>query len=134
MGASGCATRAAKPEVAQSGVDSNRLARTYGWVGVAVGAEAAVVAAVSSGMMLHDKSVRDANCNAQKVCSPTGYDANLTLEHLSAWNAASWVLAVGGLGAGTYLLLSHPVANDTHVGIVVEAIGTGSGLGIEGAF
>jgi len=83
---------------------SARSARTWGWVSVAIGAEAAVVAVITSAVMLHDKNQRDADCNAQKVCTPAGLDANISLTQLAGWNAAAWIIAAAGLGTGGVLL------------------------------
>ena len=47
--------------------------------------------------MLYEDSVRSDDCNAQKVCSPTGLAANSRLRSLGGWNAGLW--AVGPLGS-----------------------------------
>jgi hypothetical protein len=103
-------------------------ARTFGWVGIAVGAEAAIVATATSVMMLEDKSTRDSNCNAEKVCSSVGLNANSQLESAAGWNAGAFVLAAAGLGIGSYLLLSHPIERHAQVYVSV------TGVGIAGSF
>src|ERR1700722_3561875 len=55
--------------------DGRATRRTLGWISLAAGAEAAIAAIVTSGMLVHEKSVLDAQCNAQKQCSPAGVDA-----------------------------------------------------------
>jgi hypothetical protein len=77
------------PPASDSSSGDGRTARTFGWVSIAVGAEAAVVALVTSALMLNEKSTRDSECNAQKVCSQDGLSANSSLASLGGWNAAS---------------------------------------------
>jgi hypothetical protein len=113
---------------------AGRTARTYGWVSVSLGAEAAVIAIITSAMMLHDNSVREANCDGQKVCTPAGIDANAGLAQLGTWNAAAWAVALGGLGVGSYLLWTHPVEGKSQVGVAVDPVGTGLGLGVRSTF
>jgi hypothetical protein len=103
-------------------------------VSVSVGAEAAVIALVTSGMMLHEKSVRDAGCDAQKACSLAGLNANASLTQLGGWNAAAWIAAVAGIGVGGYLLWSHPVGERSRVGVAVDPVGSGIGLGVRSTF
>jgi hypothetical protein len=93
------------------------LARTFGWVSLAIGGESAIVAAVTSILMLEDKSTRDSGCNAQKVCSTDGYNANIQLSAAAGWNAGAWVVAAAGIGIGAYLILSHPVAEHVRVSV-----------------
>ncbi len=109
-------------------------ARTAGWLSIAVGGEAAVVAVVTSFMVLHEKGVRDDNCDARKVCSQTGIDANATIDTLLGWNAAAWIVAVAGLGAGTVLVLTHPSKSDRTVAIGVAPAPGGAALSVQGAF
>ena len=139
----GCATRAVPPTQAPEASSSpapssrpsrDRSARTYGWVSLSVGVEATVVALVTSGMMLHEKNVRDGHCNAQKVCSIEGANANTSLSQLGWWNAAALVVAAAGLGVGGYLLWSHPTEGRVSTGVAVGPVGTGVGLGLRSAF
>jgi hypothetical protein len=92
-------------------------ARTFGWLGIAVGAEAAVVATVTSVIMLDDKSTRDSGCSAQKICSSAGLNANTQLGATAAWNAGAFVLAAAGLGVGTFLLVTHPIHRQATVSV-----------------
>jgi hypothetical protein len=85
------------------------VARTFGWLSLAVGAESAIVATVTSVMMLEDKSTRDSDCNPEKVCSSNGFNSNVRIGSLAAWNAGAYALAALGLGLGSYLLLTHPL-------------------------
>jgi len=113
LASAGCTSSSLPPPSAPATSESSsqspevlnrRAARTWGWVSVAVGAEAAVVAVLTSAMMLHENGVRDSGCDAQKACSPAGLDANARLAQLGGWNAAAWVVTVAGLGAGGVLL------------------------------
>jgi hypothetical protein len=138
---SGCASPSVPPRSPGSAASStsppphaDRTARTYGWVSVSIGAEATAIAIITSAMMLHENSVREANCDGQKVCTPTGIDANATLSQLGTWNAAAWVVALGGLGVGSYLLWTHPVEGKSQVGVAVDPVGTGLGLGVRSTF
>jgi len=128
LGLAACATRPApRAESARSSYERDStsdaatgdgsksdptVARTFGWLGIAVGAESAIVATVTSVMMLEDKSTRDAQCHAAKMCSSSGLHADTQLGSLAGWNAGAWVLAAAGLGVGSALLLTHPV--ETH--------------------
>jgi hypothetical protein len=140
----GCATRAVPPRQAPEASASSTLpsqpsrdrsARTYGWVSLSVGVEATAVALVTSGMMLHEKNVRDGHCDAQKVCSTDGANANASLSQLGWWNAAAWVVAAAGLGVGGYLLWSHPTeGRASTTGLAVGPVGTGMGLELGSGF
>ncbi len=101
---------------------------------VSIGAEATVIAIITSAMMLHENSVRAGDCDTQKVCTTAGIDANATLGQLGTWNAAAWVVALGGLGVGSYVLWTHPVEGKSQVGVAVDPIGTGLGLGVRSTF
>ncbi|HEY8040388.1 MAG TPA: hypothetical protein VIF15_11370 [Polyangiaceae bacterium] len=102
-----------QPQPATTRDHGRQHARTLGWISLAVGSEAAVVAVATSFVMLHDQSQRDSNCDAHKVCSQPGFDANSNLAVMGGWNAGAWVVAAVGLGVGAYLLLTNP-ADDTH--------------------
>jgi hypothetical protein len=114
--------------------DSGAEARTIGWVSIALGSEAAVVAAVTSILILHQKGVRDDNCTAQRVCSQTGLDANSTIDTLLGWNAASWIVAAAGLGAGVALVLTHRPHAEKSVAVGVSPTAGGMALGVRGTF
>jgi hypothetical protein len=102
-------------------------------VALSVGADAAILATVTSFMMLHQNNVRSDDC-VNKVCSADGIAANGKLHDLAGWNALGWGVAVVGVGAGAFLLLTNPSdkALGTQVGIGPTA--TGSGLLLRGAF
>jgi hypothetical protein len=104
-------------------------ARTFGWLSLTVGAEAAVVATVTSVIMLDDKSTRSSDCNAEKVCSSSGFTANTQIGSFAGWNAGAWVVAAAGLGLGSYLLITHPPAKRTPA----LTLGPGSAT-LEGTF
>lgn len=105
-----------------------------GWIAVGMGSLAGVVALYTSYQMLHDKSVRDANCDSHKVCSTTGFDANSELEALSGWNVGSWAFTAAGLGVGAFLLLTNP--SDASMGprVGIGPTGSGTGLTLRSAF
>jgi hypothetical protein len=112
---------------------SRQMNRVWGWVALSVGAEGAVLATITSFMMLHQNSVRNSDCT-DKVCSPDGLAANGKLGDLAGWNAAGWGVAVVGVAAGAFLLLTNPTdkALGTQVGVGPTA--SGSGLLLRGAF
>jgi hypothetical protein len=104
-------------------------------VSIAIGSEAGLLALATSGMMLHDKSVRDSQCtveNAQKVCSQDGYSANSSLANLGGWNAAAWTVAAVGIGVGVVLLVTHPNKAQPTTALTVgpAPAGTGAGVGV----
>jgi hypothetical protein len=132
-----CASRSRPPDSAAAASESSsrsHTARNFGWVGVGLGAEAAVGAVATSVIMLHDKSVRDSNCNAQKVCAPAGIDANQDIGLLSGWNVGAWVLAAAGLGIGGYLVWKDSNDGEQRTAITVSPIGPGAGLGVRSSF
>jgi hypothetical protein len=107
-----------------AGRSSGRTARVLGWVTLSLGAEAAIVAVTTSFLLLHEKNVRDAECDAQKTCSQRGLDANSSIASLVSWNTASWIVAAAGLGGGAFLLLTHrPEARQTAIGVSPSAAG-----------
>jgi hypothetical protein len=113
---------------------SGRSRRTLGWISVAIGGDAAIVAIATSFMMLHQKSVRDANCDANKNCSPGGYDANSSLDALTWWNVGAFGVAAAGLGVGAVLLLTSPRDRERATSIVVAPNSSGAGLALRSAF
>lgn len=123
---------------------SRRTGRVAGYVAIAVGAQAGIVALVTSGMMLHEDSIRDSECNPDKRCTQAGIDSNENLQQLGTWNAGAWVVGLGGIAVGTVLLLLNPAKdrsprpgpsreNEKKAGLVLGAPG-GPGLGIQGTF
>src|SRR5580658_405168 len=139
----GCVGRAAPPEDATSAsaqastssppVSSNHTARDFGWVGLGIGADAALVALGTSLVILNDKSVRDGNCNAEKVCSPAGLNANGDIGTLTGWNTGAWIVTALGLGIGGVLVLSDHAGSAQRAAITVN-VGSGAGLGVESSF
>jgi hypothetical protein len=129
---------AAAPAPAQEEAPEHRrsrhTARTLGWVSLSIGAEAAVVAIVTSFMMLHDKDVRDAGCNANKLCTPDALSANVALDNLAWWNVSAYAVAAVGLGAGIVLLATNPPNRERSTSLVVAPNGSGAGLSLRGAF
>lgn len=110
----------------------HRTGRVAGYVALAVGAQATVVALVTSGMMLHQDSVRSDACDANKRCTQAGIDANDNLSQLGGWNAGAWALGAVGLGVGALLLILHP--SQQRPSVRLGAPGEGSGLGLRGTF
>ncbi len=122
--------KAADAEPQKTESRSDGAARVAGWVVVSVGVEAAVVATVTSFMMLHRDSVRSDNCDASKHCTEAGIEANNALRSLGPWNAGAWALAAVGIGVGAWLVLSNPPDDG-----VRTAIGVGpGGVGLRGSF
>ncbi len=111
-------------------------ARTFGWFSIALGAEGAVAAIATSALIVDYKSTRDSGCNAAKMCSADGINANNQIGSLLGWNAGAWVVAAAGLGVGTVLILTHPVDNGypQRTSITVAPRVTLGGLGLSGSF
>jgi hypothetical protein len=127
------------PALQESHADSdersaNKPSRTLGWVLFSIGAEGAIVAAITSFMMLHDKSVRDDNCDANKVCSQAGLAANAEIAALAWWNVGAWAVAGAGLSVGGLLVLMNPPAGAGRLAVGISPSGSGIGLGARGAF
>lgn len=111
-----------------------RRERVLGWVAVAIGAEAAIVSAVTSVILLHQKSVRTDNCNGAKECPQRGLDANSTIDSLVPWNTGAWIVTALGLGAGGYLLLTHRPQTPQRTVIAVSPSPSGIGVALGGTF
>lgn len=107
--------------------DARQRARMDGWILVGIGGASALIAVGTSIFMLHDKSVRDDNCDANKVCSSAGLSANNELGQLVGWNIGAWAVAAVGLGVGAFLVLTNP--SDKEMGTQVGVGQTGSGTG-----
>jgi hypothetical protein len=142
LGAAGCAASPAPREAASppsgaeeqnSGHHARQMNRALGWVSVAVGSEAAVVAVATSVRMLQVNGTRNEDCT-NKVCSPAGLDANTQLGQLAPWNVGAWTIAAVGLFAGVYLLLTNPSDAALHTQVGVAPIGSGTGLSLRGSF
>jgi hypothetical protein len=113
---------------------SNRTLRSVGWISLAIGAGAAVVAVGTSLLILHEKGVRSDNCDANKVCVLDGSDANNSIGSNVGWNTASWIVAAVGVGAGAFLLLTNPKEPSRSAAVGVSPAGSGLGLSFRGAF
>jgi hypothetical protein len=122
-------TTATAPEARGGGTG-----RTVGWVLVSVGSAATALAIGTSFLMLHRNSVRSDECNAQKLCSRAGLEANSALKSLGGWNAGAWALGVVGLGAGAFLVLSNPTGKSEPTAIGISPNGSGMGLDLRSAF
>jgi hypothetical protein len=114
--------------------EARALGRTWGWVLVGMGATAGTIAMGTSVLMLHDRSVRDAECNRDKACSASGLDANSQLRDLSGWNTGSWIVGAAGLGVGAYLLLTQRTDRGASTQIGVSPNVGGANLKIRAAF
>jgi hypothetical protein len=121
-----------RPE-SKSDRESRQMNRVLGWVVFAVGADAAVLATITSFMMLHQNALRNDDC-VNKVCSADGLAANGKLGDLAGWNAAGWAVAVAGVGAGAFLVLTNPTDKALGTEIGVGPTSTGSGLLLRGSF
>lgn len=150
----GCATQAAPPQTPGSNTEavapspqakaadkkmddeaSNENARNLGWISIAVGAGAGAIALGTSGVMLYDMSVRSSDCNAQKQCGTRGTDANSQIASLAGWNLGAWIVAAVGLGAGAFLVITHPKETQkgtTAVGVTPN--GSGLSFGVRSTF
>jgi hypothetical protein len=121
----------APPPVGNRGSDR---ARTMGWIALGIGAEAAIVAGVTSIVILNDLSARSNGCDAQKVCTTAGFGANAQLDSLAGWNAGAWVLAAAGVGVGTWLVLTHRPEGKPSAAVGVTTTGSGAAFSLKGSF
>jgi hypothetical protein len=80
--------------------------RTAGWVLGGIGAAGLGVGAVAGILTLGKKGTVDENCNADKRCNQTGYDAAQSGKTLGMVTTAGLVVGAIGVGVGAYLLLS----------------------------
>ncbi len=110
--------------------DPHRVRRTVGWISLAIGAEAAIVAVTTSFMLLHEKSVLNDSCDAQKHCNPVGIDAKESINGTVPWNTASWIVAVAGVGAGTILLLTSRPDSGKSTALTISPTPAGFALGL----
>jgi len=112
---------------------ARQMRRVWGWTALSVGIDASILAAITSGMMLHQASVRSSDC-ADKVCNPDGIAANGKLHDMAPWNAGAWVVAVVGIPVGVFLLVTNPTDKSMHAEVGAGQTGSGSGLILRGAF
>jgi hypothetical protein len=137
VGAIGCAARARPPQDvsdAQRPRATSDSTRAYGWVAMGAGGSATLLAVGTSILMMHDKSVRDGNCNADKVCALAGFNANEDLKYTAGWNVGAWIAAAAGLGVGSVLILSTSDGAGGRSDVTVKPIGSGVGLGVGSTF
>jgi hypothetical protein len=116
------------------GRDPHRWRRVLGWVSLSIGAEAAAVAIVTSLLIEHQKSVRDENCSAQKICNEAGFNAVTTIDTIVPWNTASWFVAAAGVGAGAVLLITSPPGSEHRTALTLSPTSSGLGLGLRSTF
>jgi hypothetical protein len=128
------APAAGDPPSASGGPSSERPFRTAGWVVLSIGAEATVLAVITSIMMLHDKSVRDDNCDANRLCSSAGLQANVDIGNLAWWNASAWAVAGVGLAVGAVLVATNPPASVQRTAVAIAPTGSGVGLSVRSSF
>jgi uncharacterized membrane protein len=102
----GCAEQPT-PRTPSNDVHNDQKWRDAGWVSVAVGSAAGVVALGTGYVMLHDQSVRDSNCS-NNACNQQGLDASSQLTSLVAWITGAWIVTAVGLGVGAFLVITHP--------------------------
>jgi hypothetical protein len=121
------------PADAESEHKARQMNRVWGWTFLSVGIDGAILATVTSAMMLHQASVRSSEC-ADKVCNTDGIAANGKLHDMAPWNAGAWVAAVVGIPVGVYLLLTNPTDKALHAEVGAGPTGSGSGLIVRGAF
>ena len=107
--------------------DARQERRYAGWISLGIGGAGALIALGTSLWMLKDKSTRDSDCDANKVCSPSGLAANNELGQLVGWNIGAYAVAAVGLGVGAFLILTNP--SDREMGTQVGIAPTGSGTG-----
>jgi hypothetical protein len=103
-------------------------------VSLTIGAEAAVIAVATSLLIEHQKSIRDDNCNAQKVCNTAGFDAVGTIDTIVPWNTGSWFVAGVGLGAAAILLVISQPKSEPQTAITLSPGSSGLGLGVRSSF
>lgn len=114
--------------------DPHRTRRVVGWVSLTIGAEAAVIALVTSLLIEHQKSLRDDNCNAQKTCNAQGFGAVNTIDTIVPWNTTTWIVAAAGLGLGTALLLISRPESEKQTAVTVSPVSSGLALGLRSTF
>ncbi len=122
---------------------SDALPRAMGWFSLSFGIASAAVAIGTSIMMVNYASQRSSDCNAEKLCSAAGLNANAQLQGLQDWNLASYIAAAAGIGIGAFLILTNPAdgdkrdkseKKDTQTAIGVSPTGSGASLVLRGTF
>jgi hypothetical protein len=125
--------RSEPPADPESEHHARQMNRVWGWTALSVGIDASILAIVTSGMMLHQASLRNDGC-AQKVCDSAGLAANGKLHDMAPWNAGAWAVAVVGVPVGVFLLVTNPADKSKHAEVGAGQTGSGSGLILRGSF
>ncbi|HEX3773436.1 MAG TPA: hypothetical protein VHV51_03170 [Polyangiaceae bacterium] len=100
--------------VAPAAAPRSDNSRTLGYVLAGVGATGLVVGAVSGVLVLHQKSIYDANCDTQlKVCNQTGKDAGTTGRALGVVSVAGFAAGAVASAFGAYFILSSGRGRET---------------------
>jgi hypothetical protein len=107
--------------------------RTLGWVLGSVGVASSVTAAVTSVLLVKDKSTADANCPNKTCVNQKGLDAVSQGKTLTVVNAAAFAVGAAGLGLGAYLVLSNR-QDGAAATIGPGVVASGAGLTCVGAF
>jgi hypothetical protein len=124
------------PADATSGASSVRS--TVGWVAGGIGAAGILFGAVAGITVLHQKSVVDDECDAQKSCSERGMEAKEKGETWSTVADVSFGVGLAGLLTGALLLLRDPPSAPPDPAVawqpVVRAGPNGAWLGVTQAW
>jgi hypothetical protein len=110
------------------------MPRTIGWFSIGIGASAALIAIGTSIMMLNQLSIRNSDCNAQKLCTADGLTANSQLQGLGGWNTGSYVVAAVGLALGAYLVITNPAKSKDETAIGVSPTNSGAAFSLRSTF
>jgi hypothetical protein len=97
--------------------------RTWGFVALGAGGVGLTIAVASAVVVLHEKSVVDADCGPKRVCSGPGFDAVGVGKAWVIVNMASSIFTVVAAGAGLTLVLT------SRLGTTTVAPGAGRGQG-----
>jgi hypothetical protein len=114
--------------------DAHEMARMGGWVAIGFGALAGTIAIATSVQMLHDKSVRDADCDAAKVCSSAGLSANTDIASASGWNIGAWAATAVSLGVGAFFVITNPGETEPRTQVGIAPTGSGGAITVRSAF
>jgi hypothetical protein len=95
-----------------AGPDSGSGQKTAGYVLGAVGLAGLVTGAVAGYLVLDAKSTVDAECDAEKRCTPEGLDAADSGETFGIVTTIGLAVGAVGFGVGSYLVLSASPASD----------------------
>jgi hypothetical protein len=125
--------RSEPPADPESEHHARQMNRVWGLTALSVGIDASILAVVTSGMMLHQASLRNDGCT-QKVCDAAGMAANGKLHDMAPWNVAAWAVAAVGIPVGVFLLVTNPTDKSMHAEVGAGQTGSGSGLILRGSF